>query len=105
LSNLTFKDLIHKWHFDDERPFPSSAYRIQAVRLLGMVMELNRSLDIDVDARIETIDAALVTSLMQLPSAQRDAYGSPSSLDEMTFQAQMTSYLCVHQLTNPPGSP
>ncbi|RLL98693.1 hypothetical protein CFD26_107338 [Aspergillus turcosus] len=101
LSNLTFKDLINKWNFDEERRFPSSTYRIQAVRLLGMVMELNRSLDIDLDARIETIDAALVTSLMQLPSSQRDAYGSPSSLDEMTFQAQMTSYLALIYLHHP----
>ncbi|GFF33440.1 hypothetical protein IFM46972_03893 [Aspergillus udagawae] len=101
LSNLTFKDLINKWHFDDERRFPSSAYRIKAVRLLGMVMELNRSLDIELDTQIETIDAALVTSLMQLPSPQRDAYGSHSSLDEMAFQAQMTSYLALIYLHHP----
>ncbi|PKX90766.1 fungal specific transcription factor domain-containing protein [Aspergillus novofumigatus IBT 16806] len=92
LSNLTFKDLTNKWHFDDERRFPSFAYRIWAVRLLGMVMELNRSLDIDLDSQIETIDAALVASLMQLPSSQRGVYGSHSGLDEMTFQAQMTNH-------------
>ncbi|KAF4215044.1 hypothetical protein CNMCM5878_008503 [Aspergillus fumigatiaffinis] len=101
LSNLTFKDLTNKWHVDDEGRFPSSAYRIRAVRLLGMVMELNRSLDIDLDTQIETIDAALVASLMQLPSSQRDVYGSHSGLDEMTFQAQMTSYLALIYLHHP----
>ncbi|RHZ67971.1 Zn(II)2Cys6 transcription factor [Aspergillus thermomutatus] len=101
LSNLTFKDLTNNWHCDDERRFSSFAYRIKAVRLLGMVMELNRSLDIDLETRIETIDAALVTSLMQLPSSQRDVYGSHPRLDEMTFQAQMTSYLALIYLHHP----
>lgn len=100
-SNLTFKDLTNKWHFDEERRFPSSAYRIQAVRVLGMVMELNRSLDIDLDTQIETIDAVLAALLMQLPSSQRDAYGSHCGLDEMTFQAQMTSYLALIYLHHP----
>ncbi|KAH1500266.1 hypothetical protein LV164_003187 [Aspergillus fumigatus] len=100
-SNLTFKDLTNKWHFDEERRFPSSAYRIQAVRVMGMVMELNRSLDIDLDTQIETIDAVLAALLMQLPSSQRDAYGSHCGLDEMTFQAQMTSYLALIYLHHP----
>ncbi|EAW11892.1 Zn(II)2Cys6 transcription factor [Aspergillus clavatus NRRL 1] len=100
-SNQTLKDLVNSWSFNgDEQRFSSFAYRINAARLLGMVMELNRSLEVDIESQIEVLDASLVTSLMQLPSCQNEVYGA-SSLDEMTFQAEMTSYLALIYLHHP----
>ena len=56
-------------------------------------MEVNRSLDIDLEARVETVDAALVSSLMQIPSSQDSTSFDSSNIDEMLFQAEMINYL------------
>jgi hypothetical protein len=70
----------------------SFTYRIEAAQNLGLVMEVNHSLDINLESRVEIVDATLVSSLMQLPSSQDTAYDS-SNLDEMLFQAEMITYL------------
>ena len=56
-------------------------------------MEVNRSLDIDLEARVETVDATLVSSLMKMPSSQDGTSLDSSNIDEMLFQAEMITYL------------
>ncbi|KAL5365149.1 hypothetical protein BJX96DRAFT_179578, partial [Aspergillus floccosus] len=74
----TLDDMQREWAFGDSTQASSFAYRIQAVRNLGQVLEANRALDVDMEAKVETVDAALFSAVMQLPTA----YDS-SSVDEM----------------------
>ncbi|KAE8353862.1 putative C6 transcription factor [Aspergillus coremiiformis] len=81
----------------------SFAYRIEAARNLGLVLEVNHSIDNTLEARVETVDATLASSLMQLPSSQDTTYYS-SNLDEMLFQAEMITYLAIIYLHRPLSS-
>ncbi|EAU34818.1 conserved hypothetical protein [Aspergillus terreus NIH2624] len=95
----TLDDMEREWAFGDGSHASSFAYRIQAVRNLGQVLEVNRSLDVDTEATVEAVDAALFSAVMRLPSA----YDS-SSVDEMVFQAEMINYLAMIYLHHPRSS-
>ncbi|KAB8071837.1 putative C6 transcription factor [Aspergillus leporis] len=97
----TLDDLKNDWSMDQE--VSSFTYRIEAAQNLGLVMEVNHSLDINLESRVEIVDATLVSSLMQLPSSQDTAYDS-SNLDEMLFQAEMITYLAMIYLHHPRSS-
>ncbi|KAL2809646.1 hypothetical protein BJX63DRAFT_404933 [Aspergillus granulosus] len=99
-SGQTLDDLQNHWL---AQSFSTFAYRIDAVRNLGAVLELNRSLEGNIEARVETIDAHLSSSLMTLPALHGDRYDS-SCHDEMVFQAQMTLYLALIYLHHPRSS-
>ncbi|KAB8223119.1 hypothetical protein BDV33DRAFT_189261 [Aspergillus novoparasiticus] len=90
-NTRTLDDLKQSWSLDQCRS--SFTYRIEAAQNLRLVMEVNRSLDIDLEARVETVDATLVSSLMQIPSSQDSTSIDNSSIDEMLFQAEMITYL------------
>ncbi|KAL2834145.1 hypothetical protein BJY01DRAFT_253138 [Aspergillus pseudoustus] len=100
-SGQTLDDLQNDWML--AQSFSTFAYRIDAVRNLGAVLELNRSLEGNIEARVETIDAHLSSSLMTLPALHGDGYDS-SCHDEMVFQAQMTLYLGLIYLHHPRSS-
>ncbi|KAL4811061.1 hypothetical protein BDV18DRAFT_155671 [Aspergillus unguis] len=86
-----------------DQTFSTFAYRISAVQAVGTVLELNRSLERSYDSHVETIDAHLSSSLMELPSLHGDGYDS-SYIDEMVFQTQMTLYLALIYLHHPRSS-
>ncbi|KAE8382767.1 hypothetical protein BDV26DRAFT_277904 [Aspergillus bertholletiae] len=90
-NTRTLNDLKQSWSLD--QCSSSFTYRIEAAQNLGRVMEVNRSLDIDLEARVETVDATLVSSLMQIPSSQDSTALNSSNIDEMLFQAEMITYL------------
>ncbi|CEN61701.1 hypothetical protein ASPCAL08351 [Aspergillus calidoustus] len=100
-SGQTLDDLQNDWTLAQN--FSTFTYRIDAVRNLGAVLELNRSLEANIEARVETIDAHLCSSLMTLPALHGDGYDS-SCHDEMVFQAQMTLYLALIYLHHPRSS-
>ncbi|KAE8149925.1 hypothetical protein BDV25DRAFT_140308 [Aspergillus avenaceus] len=100
-TTITLEDLRHGWPMD--QMISSFAHRVESVRNLGLVMEVNRSLDPNLESRVETIDATLVSSMMELPSSQDTAYDS-SNLDEMLFQAEMINYLSMIYLHHPRSS-
>ncbi|KAJ0418099.1 hypothetical protein BJY00DRAFT_194945 [Aspergillus carlsbadensis] len=100
-SGQTLDDLQNDWTLAQN--FSTFAYRVDAVRNLGAVLELNRSLEGNVEARVETIDAHISSSLMTLPALHGDGYDS-SCHDEMVFQAQMTLYLALIYLHHPRSS-
>ncbi|KAL5336036.1 hypothetical protein BJX70DRAFT_390230 [Aspergillus crustosus] len=83
--------------------FSSFAHRINAVQILGAVLELNRFLEADIASRVEILDAQISSSLMALPPLYPDGYGS-SCHDEMIFQAQMILYLATIYLHHPHSS-
>ncbi|KAI9923940.1 hypothetical protein AWENTII_008323 [Aspergillus wentii] len=98
--NQNLEDLRHNWSYgENQQIFSSFAYRVDTVRVLGMVLEINHSLEIDVQNKVETADASLAASLMHLPSSQHDVYGTAS--EEMTFQIQMIIYLGMIHLHHP----
>ncbi|PLB54194.1 putative C6 transcription factor [Aspergillus steynii IBT 23096] len=99
----TLNDLERSWSFGQGHCPSSFAYRIHAVQTLGKVMEVNRSLDMDMEARIETVDASLASSLMRLPSSQGSGYDS-SDFDELLFQAEMITYIGLIYLHHPRSS-
>lgn len=94
LLEQTLQQLHNNW-FDANtaHTFSSFAYRVEATRIMGMVLALNGSLnDVD-DVQVETIDAHLSSLVMQLPVSQRAVYGTYRTFDEMRFQAQMITSL------------
>ncbi|KAL4893277.1 putative C6 transcription factor [Aspergillus ambiguus] len=103
-NTQTLDDMQHDWAFGDATHASSFAYRVQAVRNLGQVLDVNRSLDENMEARVEMVDATLFSSLMRLPSSQGGAAYDSSSLDEMVFQAEMINYLAMIYLHHPRSS-
>ncbi|KAE8421565.1 hypothetical protein BDV36DRAFT_247720 [Aspergillus pseudocaelatus] len=101
-NTRTLNDLKQSWSLD--QCSSSFTYRIEAARNLGLVMEVNRSLDVDLEARVETVDATLVSSLMQIPSSQDGTSLDISNIDEMLFQAEMITYLALIYLHHPRSS-
>lgn len=88
----TLNDLERTWSLGQGSCPSSFAYRIHAVQTLGKVMDVNRSLEMDLEALVQTVDANLVSSLMRLPSSQGSSYDS-SDFDELLFQAEMITYM------------
>lgn len=92
-------DLRQNWSLASENyRFSSFAYRVEAVRILRMVLALLRHRSSgfdDEDKEIETLDACLVGTLLHLPRSRLEPYGSNGNddFDEMTFQIQMIVYL------------
>lgn len=62
--------------------------------MLGSVLALNNSLDINEDALVETTESSLVASLLHFPVSQQQFFPN-NDYDDLTFQAQMILYLYV----------
>ncbi|KAL2861055.1 Zn(II)2Cys6 transcription factor [Aspergillus lucknowensis] len=101
-TGQTLKDLRNNWTLGQKAS--TFSCRIDAVRNLGAVLELNRSLESDLEARVEIIDANLASSLMALPPIHGDDGYDSSCHDEMIFQAQMTLYIARIYLHHPRSS-
>lgn len=101
----TLEDFQHRFIFGSDAPeFSTFAYRIEAVRILGLVLALNQALRHQDDVEVETIEALLSALLLGLPVWQSDAYTNSNFLDEMAFQAQMIAYLAMIYLHHPRSS-
>ena len=88
------EDLKTYWSHNVGQQFSSFGHRIEATRMLGSVLALNNSLDINEDALVETTEASLVASLLHFPVSQQQSFPS-NDYDDLTFQAQMILYLYV----------
>ncbi|KAN0075158.1 hypothetical protein V8E54_007769 [Elaphomyces granulatus] len=100
-----------------ENEFSSFAYRIEAMRLLGTVLDLlGTVLDLPPSSRleneldVETVDAGLVAWFRRLPASKHESMWDDDAFDEMLFQAQMiihTGMICLYRprasLTAPPA--
>lgn len=88
----TLEDFRQNWslHPNGKR-FSSFAYRVEAVRILGMVPGLSQSTEVDSEPQAETIDACLAGWFLHLPASKRDPMLSNGRVDEMLFQGQILS--------------
>jgi hypothetical protein len=93
-----------------ENEFSSFAYRIEAVRLLGTVLDLPPSSRLENELDVETVDAGLVAWFRRLPASKHESMWDDDAFDEMLFQAQMiihTGMICLYRprasLTAPPA--
>ncbi|KAL4880525.1 hypothetical protein BJY04DRAFT_207971 [Aspergillus karnatakaensis] len=76
------------------------AHRINAVKTLGAVLDLNHSLEEDTESPAEILEAQITSSILALPHLHPDSHDT-SSHDEMVFQAQMILYLALIHLHHP----
>ncbi|KAJ6084053.1 C6 transcription factor [Penicillium sp. IBT 16267x] len=100
----TLEQLQNNWARGSTLNFSSFAFRIEAVRLLLMVVALNKSLENTDDHQAEIIEARVTSLLMYLPAPQREIYGSDGRVDEMKIQTHLICCLTLIMLHQPRSS-
>lgn len=70
--------------------FSSFAYRIDAVRTLGKVLQVQKADVLDKD-RVNEADTVLVNWVLHLPYSKREFISRDGYVDEMLLQAHMIS--------------
>lgn len=77
-------------HFEEESDpgFSSYTYRIEAVRVLGKVLQAGQSFESS-DPYVDAADASLVNWGLYLPESKKELVGRDMKVDEMLFQAHM----------------
>lgn len=73
----------------------SFAYRIEAIRLLGTVLGVDRSMYVSNGQDVEMVEASLGSWLLCLPASKHEILGIDGKLDEMLFQAHMIFNACA----------
>ncbi|KAF3915913.1 hypothetical protein AA313_de0204455 [Arthrobotrys entomopaga] len=81
-------DFDERYFSDDNRPFSSYAYRVEAVRILGQVLACGGSENPD-DPRVDSADTSLVNWMLHLPGNKKELVDKDGKVDEMLFQAHM----------------
>ncbi|KAI9806632.1 MAG: hypothetical protein M1825_006089 [Sarcosagium campestre] len=91
--------------FGNDTLFGSSfAYRIEAMRILGTILALNRSIYVRDGKEFEAIEASLSSWFVCLPPSKRQVLTYDGKVDEMLFQAQMIINACTIYLHQPRSS-
>lgn len=67
----------------------SFAYRVEAVRILGTILQLDRSVYARDSNETTAVEASLNSWLLLLPPAKREVLSCEGQVDEMLFQAHM----------------
>ena len=77
-------------HFADgpTPEFSSYTYRIEAIRVLGKVLQAGQDTDSS-DPLVDAADASLVNWGLHLPDSKKELVGRDMKVDEMLFQAHM----------------
>ncbi|KAJ0420829.1 hypothetical protein BJY00DRAFT_122328 [Aspergillus carlsbadensis] len=86
LSSL--RDFDARIYAEEERQFPSSAYRIDAVRILSRVIAVVWTDQVPRE-RIQAINTAIAAWRLHIPQAHLGHAGIHSDHDEIMFQAQI----------------
>ncbi|KAF3119542.1 hypothetical protein TWF703_003296 [Orbilia oligospora] len=81
-------DFDERYFSEDNRPFSSYAYRVEAVRILGQVLACGGSDNPD-DPRVDSADTSLVNWMLHLPAGKKELVDKDGRVDEMLFQAHM----------------
>ncbi|KAI9872172.1 MAG: hypothetical protein M1830_001998 [Pleopsidium flavum] len=76
----------------DEVVYSSSAYRIDAIRILGEVLAATDEGPSDARKRVDAADASLTSWTFDLPKSKAHLVGEGGKVDEMLFQAHMIIY-------------
>jgi hypothetical protein len=72
----------------DDLKFSSFAYRIDAIRTLGKVLEVQKTNLLD-KAQVDGADTMLVNWVLHLPASKREFTSRDGHVDEMLLQAHM----------------
>jgi hypothetical protein len=73
----------------EERVFSSFAYKVEATRLLGKVLELGSDICCVRDSAVEAMDGELSNFLLSLPLEKREIIEVDGTVDEVLFNAHM----------------
>lgn len=83
-------DQFHSRAFANDDIIGSSfAYRVEAIRILGTVLGVDRSMYAPNNDEFEAIAASLSSWLLCLPPSKREILDQEGKIDEMLFQAHM----------------
>jgi hypothetical protein len=75
---------------DDNSPFSSNAYRIDAIFRFGLCQEAISTDQLN-PAKLVQADTALANWYLSLPEAKRNPIDRHGKLDELLFQAHLTA--------------
>lgn len=67
----------------------SFAYRIEAIRLLGVVLAVDRSIHAKNSYDVDIAENKLRSWLLNLPASKHEVVSVDGKIDEMLFQAHM----------------
>ena len=97
---LLSADQFQNRAFEDEQlSFSSSAYRIEAIRILGKVIAIEQSAD--PEQAMEDAETALTTWFLLLPPDKMSVIDDDGEVDEVLFQAHMITNACNIMLNLP----
>jgi hypothetical protein len=82
------QDFSHRDFADQSLLYSSFAYRLDAIRVLGMVLSIGKDSYLCTQV-VDVSDAALVSWGLNLPKIKRDIITLDGYFDEMLFQAHM----------------
>ena len=86
------KDFDQSTFFADEDiAFSSFAYRIMAARAIGRLLKLNQPFCPDSSELVVAVDISINNWFLHLPEEKKTPLGKDGRLDEMMFQAHMTT--------------
>jgi hypothetical protein len=72
----------------EETVFSSFTYLVDAVRIMGEVLEVSRADSLEYQS-VNSADAYLVNWTLHLPPSKRDIVANDGEIDEVLFQAHM----------------
>ncbi|KAF3919005.1 hypothetical protein ABW20_dc0110496 [Dactylellina cionopaga] len=97
-STRSLVDFDERYFSEDQRPFSSYAYRVEAVRILGQVLACGGSDNPD-DPRVDSADSSLVNWMLHLPANKKELVDKDGKVDEMLFQAHMVINAAIVHLS------
>jgi hypothetical protein len=87
-SSRTWEEFENSEFSDDEFDYSSSVYRIQAVKILGQIMNIPRP-GFPGDPDIACAEGSISSFHLNLPQQKKEVLRGDGSIDEMLFQAHM----------------
>ena len=80
-------DFMNRTFAAEEYDYSSLAYKIEAVRLLGQVVNISIDVLSPTDEQVESLEASLANFTLSLPSSKRHSIYPSSQCDEILFSA------------------
>jgi hypothetical protein len=104
LSNKSSFDMQNRVFAEDNHPWSSFAYEVEAVRIMHNILQ-SRTVDQRFnDADVEALDASLSGFQFSLPLSKRDLAERDGKIDEVLFAAQMIVHWGIILLHRPRSS-
>lgn len=104
LSNKSNSDLQNRVFAEDNHPWSSFAYEVEAVRIMHTVLQSRAQDQRFSDADIDALDASLSGFQFSLPPSKRDLAERDGKIDEVLFAAHMIVHWAIILLHRPRSS-